>query len=513
MSVPPQLRRRTDAVEVVRVSLSREHTNAQLLSAFLRNQQGKLAPHTIYQYGLHVADLVAYFQRPDGSELHASLWTKELLWEYIHYMEANYCRFFNSFGLHGRTSITCRKNVWPSVLPADDALEKHCKSCKLFENSLEAIGTRLNGIQRFVKFLVRAGILPYNFARDIVGEFREDLGTDPRREKRRNPSVEEMVKLVNETPHLRNRAFYAASAKWGFRPNEMFALDRYESFPDFDSGGDLVVIPSTKGRLDKRKGNRVSVVDSELRPIIEQYFAWWEHTVRRKDDGTPRSTKLWLNEHGSPITPGRTDLYSYFFYPDCLRLGLMTEEDKRDSRRRWTAHCQRHFMEKVLMMNNCPDTWSKHLRGDVVKDARGHYFVPTPEQIREKYLEWYPKLGFAPVPQTGFRSLPLTPTPGSKELHASILRAGLDQLRRTKWTKGPVLTARIVELNDEGKEARDLAYVPVRRAVSFLAAYRRMMPRARLATLPEKDVPEHGRTMRKDDVIQLYEAALRALGE
>ena len=44
--------------------------------------------------------------------------------------------------------------------------------------------------------------------------------------------------------------------------------------------GDLVYLPrKPAGDPDKRQGNRWSVIDAELRPIVERYFVWWGRVV------------------------------------------------------------------------------------------------------------------------------------------------------------------------------------------------------------------------------------------
>src|SRR5581483_4902931 len=86
-------------------------------------------------------------------------------------------------------------------------------------------------LSKFFKFLAKIGAVPFNIMADVVSEFWEEDPIDPDdSERRRNPTVEEQVRLVNETAHAQRRAFYACSAKWWFRPNEMFLLDRYASF-------------------------------------------------------------------------------------------------------------------------------------------------------------------------------------------------------------------------------------------------------------------------------------------
>lgn len=399
MSLDPRARQRVQTVSV-RATFSKDATNADLLAQFERSSVGKIAAVTIQHYSASLKNAILYFRNPDGTEVPARRWTKEMVWDYIHFIESNYCRFFQTANFQGDPTAKCKQKVWIGLKPTQQAVQSDCSGCKLFEPSY--LDHRLNALNRFFKFLTRLGVIESNFVRDIVSEHREDKPEPGHHEKRRNPSVEDMRLLVNGTAHPRNRAFYACSAKWWFRPNEMLLLDRYTSFSDDAS---LVTIPDVKGPTDKRKGNRTSVIDAELKPILTAYFTWWEATVKRDKDGKPTTTALWLTDQGNPISNRndacklRADFYETFFYKDCERLGLMQPEDREDSLKRWTAHCQRHFGEKLLMMHNVPDTWAKHFRGDAVQDARKHYFVPTPAQVREKYLELVPMIGFKPVPE------------------------------------------------------------------------------------------------------------------
>lgn len=529
MPLDPRLRKRSDSV-VVRAKLSKTLTNAELFAAFSRSLHGKLAPDSsIPHYLGHVKDALAYARDEDGEELHVSLWTKEHVWEYIHYMEANYCRSLRVISLPLTRGIVCTKLVWEGTLPAETAAPQHCAGCKLFQSSSTGIEKRLQSLVKFWKFLARTGVVELNFMRDTLSEWREDQRRMGRRELRRNPSVEEMVKLVNGTEHPRNRAFYASSAKWWLRVNEMLMLDRYASFnlpaPDgtprpagfelgftahqdlagFDQGGDLVYLPETKGALDKRKGNRWCVVDDELRPILSQYFAWWERTVQRDSDGRPVTTALWITEHGLPLQA--KDIYRSLFYGDCQRLGLMTKADERDPLRKWSAHCQRHFGEKLLMMNNCPDTWSKHFRGDAVKDARGAYFVPTPDQIRQKYREWVPHIGFRALADAPIFRGGVTPR-DLRRGQAELLRAGLERIRAWKSPSEPIACARIVELDQHGNEIREVAAVPRRFMNAMVAAARLRHPGKRLETRAD---PAKYRVIYRDRFCQELSLAIETL--
>lgn len=505
MGLDPHLRRRAETV-IVRSTLSESLTNAEILDAFERGQKGKIADKTIEQYGAIIRDTLAYVRAPAGGELPLSLWTKETIWEYVHHVEANYCRFFRaqSEGIFAEGAF-CRKKQWTGHIPLQTALAT-CASCPLFESSQESVARRLHALNRFFKFLARSGVVQVNFVRDVVSEYYADMKQAPRYEKRRNPTVEEMQRLVNETLHPRNRAFYATSAKWWFRPNEMMMLDRYASFPDFDKGGDLVVLPATKGILDKRKGNRVSVIDSELRPILEHYFHWWERHVQRRPDGRPKHTKMWITARGAPLELDR-GFYEVMFYPDCIRLGLMTEADREDPLRRWTAHCQRHFGEKLLMMNNCPDTWSKHFRGDVVKDARGHYFVPTPDQIREKYLEWAPKVGFTALAASPAAMEVIYSPDRERAVHREVFEKGIERCLKWKRPTEPFRCQRIIRLDSEGREQEQVALVPHTYVASYLYALRRARPSERFEPRPDDDAPYYGRNFHSSKMVRMFREA------
>lgn len=82
-------------------------------------------------------------------------------------------------------------------------------------------------------YLASLGYVSLNFMRDV---YRENTQATPRHartsqgEKKRNPTSAEVVRLVNGTQHPMKRFLYAANVKWGTRPNEMMALDRFASF-------------------------------------------------------------------------------------------------------------------------------------------------------------------------------------------------------------------------------------------------------------------------------------------
>lgn len=414
------------------------------------------------------------------------------------------------------------KRVWIGALPGEKASAEHCSSCPQFKRP--DVRFRLHGLNKFYKYLARVSAVPVNFLQDVVSEHYEEAPKLPGSgARRRNPTVEEMLKLVNETAHPARRAFYASSAKWWYRPNEMLMLDRYASFglktpegvpaaegfeegfaahpklASFDEGGDLVYLPKTKGGTDKRKGNRWSVIDAELRPILEQYFASWDTHVARDPRGLPVTTALWLNETGSALK--QENMYPRFFTRDCERLGLQ-KKGEPDSRKRWTAHCQRHFGEQLRQIHNVPSDWSNHFRGDAFKDARGHYYQPTPDHIRQKYHELIPLLGFQPLPSAARLR---RGTQDEAATHRAILENEVARLRARRESS---VQAKCVILR-----SRDGDLVVPRRFVASVLFARRVVDgegRYEIRDDPASDT-RRGRYVERVALIKILEKSVIAL--
>jgi hypothetical protein len=223
--IEPRLRQRVEVVPV-RPGVKIGVTNAELVESFLR--MSKLSEGALASYRSAIRDFVRYMKHPDGREISAREWTKDAVWAYLHFVEANYCAHFRSIPLDQGLAV-CRKKVFTGVKSAELAVAENCRACPLFKTP--QVAHRVNGLSKFFKFLAKVGAIPVNFMADVVTEWwDENPIRDAGEEKRRNPSVEEERKLVNGTAHPMRRAYYAASAKWWYRPNEMFALDRYASF-------------------------------------------------------------------------------------------------------------------------------------------------------------------------------------------------------------------------------------------------------------------------------------------
>ncbi|GEM_PF-1923496 len=449
--IDPRSRQRVQTV-TVKPTLDKALSNAALVEMWESAWGGDRMGRKVFsRYKRVVLDAIGYFRHPDGREIPAREWTKEGVWDYLQFVEKNYCAAFKTVTFDRPTPQgACDKGQWTGLMDAAEALQAKCAACPLFVRP--GVEHRVNGLAHWFRHLSILGAIPFNIMLEVRDARKGQEVAAPAGERRRNPTPDEMKKLVNETAHPARRAFYAISAKCYYRPNEMMALDRYASFgltmpkdvplppgfdtgfpshPEvapFDQGGDMVYVPrkvTPEGveLKDKRRGNRWMVVDAELRPIVEQLFAWWEANVARDEKGRPLTTKLWLNYRGFALE--QDDLYYSFFYDDCLRLGLMTEADQKDPLRVWTAHCQRHFAERLSVELNFPDIWAHHFRGDKIGSARGKYYQPEPLAVRKAYHEWMPRLGFLPLAEA-----PKAREASEEEVHRMVLRSML--MRVTK---------------------------------------------------------------------------------
>ena len=462
----PRLRQRVETV-TVRTAVKPGTTNAELFEAWKRTV--KVAPGTLQGYSSSIGDALRFFTTEEGAEVPVRKWTKEDVWRWVHHVEANYCRNLHQVHFQTPPLARCRAKVWVGAMPAADAVQEKCAGCPAFAPlSGNTVRTKLHAVEKWFKYLARVGAVSVNVVRDVVGEWYEenpdrDNGS---REKKRNPTHDEVKRMVNETAHPMRRALYACSFKWWMRPNEVLLLDRYASFglpmpeghampagfrdgfpvhPEvrsFAEGGSLVYLPEKMDERgspmpDKRTGNRWFVVDAELRPILDQYLAWWERSVQRNADGTPKTTALWLTNRGTPWYPTSAGgVPSWFnpntWYADAKRLGIMHPGDEEKPERRLAGHCARHYGQKKCQEDHVHPDWNKHFRGDAFKDARGHYYKPEPLEVLREYVAQVRPIGFRPLPDAP----KLMRAQSAGETHRAALLAEAAALRALgrSWT-------------------------------------------------------------------------------
>lgn len=234
--------------------------------------------------------------------------------------------------------------------------------------------------------------------------------------------------------------------------------------------------------------------------MAEQHFAWWERKVRRDDAGRPLTTSLWLSEVGNALKPGR--FYPAFFTNDALRLGLMVPEDVADPARALTAHCMRHFGEKLAELHHIPSDWINHFRGDAFGDARGHYYRPTPQDVATKYVELVPLLGFSPV--TGLPSF-RAGEHDEREMHRELIEKELQRVQAQQGKQVDAVAARL-RLPD-GSEV----IVPRRIAPSMRYAFTLASAGAEVRVERLPGASDGQTSIFRARLIHSYERALKAL--
>lgn len=506
----PRLRQRVETAPV-RDAAKPGTTNAELFEAWKANV--KISPSTLLGYSSAISDALRFFTQEDGAEVPVRAWTKEDVWRWVQYVTANYCGNLQQIHIRSPPVAKCRAKVWVGCIPAAEAVQSKCAGCPRFAPlSGKTIATKLHALDKWFKYLARVGAVPVNIVRDVLNEWYEEnpLTDNGSHEKKRNPTHEEVRRMVNETANPMRRALYACSFKWWARPNETFSLDRYASFglptpaghvappgfkngfpahpevKSFEAGGSLLYIPEKldetgKPRKEKRTGNRWVVVDAELRPILEEYLAWWERKVKRHPDGTPVTTALWLTNRGTPWRPKETGSPPPMFnertwYLDAERLGIMQPGDREKPERRLAGHCARHYGQKKCQEEKVHPDWNKHFRGDAFRDARGHYYKPEPLDVQREYLAQVRPIGFKPIPSApklhGARS--------AGETHRAILASEAAFLRTItrRYTE-----VRCVRVMVEGEEAWT---VPRRLAPSIGFALRTARPVATVRFEPDE---------------------------
>lgn len=511
----PRARQRVQTV-TVRPTVKPGTSNAELHDMWQDAMPGKLGKGTVKMYSSVIKDAQRYFTTDDGREIPVAKWGKSDVWGWVHFIEGNYCGNFKQIAFREPILAKCKALVWKGTKPAEEAAEKHCGECPSFKRPL--IRHRLHAVDKWFGFLARIGVIPVNFMPDIINEWYEENPNHDNEsvEKKRNPLIEEQVALVNGTAHPMRRFLYALTAKNGPRPHEPFRLDRYLSFglklpercptprgfengyakhpelASFEDGGEWAYIPEKvdeQGRAlpDKRKGNRWMILDTEIRPLAEQAFAWWERTVQRHTDGRPVTTGLIINDQGKSVELTKDDgippkWNEQTYYRDAERLGLMKPMDREDPRRKWAGHCQRHSHQRLLQQNKVPSDRCNHLRGDAFRDSRGDYYKPEPQEVSQIYHEHIPLLGFKPLPDAPRLRPGIV---GERETHRAILKEEITRARKLKRGKARVLVSLVTSATGE-------AWTVSRRlAPSVAFALRLSMPGAEVRVTNEGEAPRY----------------------
>src|SRR5688572_18743607 len=107
------MRQRVQTVSV-RSTVDRTLTNLELVAMWETAWGGDRMGRDVFaRYKRHVLDAIRYFVHPETeAEVPVREWTKEGLWEYLQFVENNYCAFFRNMTLGGSIPLAaCNKDV------------------------------------------------------------------------------------------------------------------------------------------------------------------------------------------------------------------------------------------------------------------------------------------------------------------------------------------------------------------------------------------------------------------
>lgn len=187
-------------------------------------------------------------------------------------------------------------------------------------------------------------------------------------------SVEDMAKLIDCVPDIRDKAIIALLAKTGIRRNELISLDT----------SDVNIIEnSVRLKPTGKRSNRTVFFDDETALILRRWLRIREGMNRKKE------TALFLSSWGNRIC--RNDVYQVVTRA-AERVGLHDSQSKR-LEDHFSPHCCRHWFCTHLFRNGMRREFIKELRGDSRRDAFDLYNHIDLKELKEAYLACIPQLG------------------------------------------------------------------------------------------------------------------------
>lgn len=351
------MQRQTLAPQEARVQYTIK-TNEEAFRGWQTYHGSRLSEHTLRNYAFDVRMFIQALERP------AWEYRRHDMWSYLDlYLER--CKHHQwgapSFADHGGSY--CRKGQ-------DVA---NCgRQCPVFESRTGVtVQKHLQAIVTFYDFLVRHGLMEYNFVRDVRREYSRE---NPARRVRRKhvPSMDELKRLIAHCPGENRRAMYVFMAKTGARIGEAIRIPFDEHHVDLDEGWARV----PEG--GKRRGNPNLIIDKELRKELEAYLKWRDRRIK--------CDALFVNWAGRAFDPMQTWSFNKVMRKDHARAGLSLEKEI-------TPHALRHFFSDHIKRSGIDPYWWNILRGDVPRGNEATYVHPTLEDIRRQYNRHAPHIG------------------------------------------------------------------------------------------------------------------------
>lgn len=224
----------------------------------------------------------------------------------------------------------------------------------------------------FYDYLVWEGI----FKENIVPIFRKRYlryYKEPLHEERQLISREQMRELIDSAQDLQTKTIFLLFAKTGIRRQELIDLDQSDIFPKKQ----MVIL---KNHHFKRS-NRTVFYDDECACYLNRWIKWrYNHKVY--------TLPLFLGMQGGRIC---RDIVYDLTTEHAAALGFHNPAGRLSEK--FTPHCFRHWFTTWLRRAGCPRSIIQELRGDTRKEAVDIYDHISPDELKENYLKFIPRLG------------------------------------------------------------------------------------------------------------------------
>ncbi len=352
-------------------------TNEEIWACWRDYHATRLQPITHQHYGYEIQAFLSAWPGVLVSKLAA-----RDLWAYIG-IYSQRCRHFRRQGFPIKNGAACDKK--------QDLTKCGKDSCTFYEAVLfHTVDKHLQAIVSLYDVLVRKEALSYNFVRDVKRAWVKENQHLKRKPPKRVLTKAEINLLVHRSHRLNRKILYAILAKTGVRIREALLLRCDAEHMNLAEG--WLKVPYYKG---KRRGNRILIIDDELRAILVAYLEWRERWVRRDAQGKPTHDRLIISHRGIGFDPDQEMVVlAKVVRPDCVRLKIMKGDEPRHNR--ITPHSFRHFFSDEIKRNGIDPYWWNVLRGDVPRGNEQTYVHPSLEDIRGHYRQHAPDIGPPP---------------------------------------------------------------------------------------------------------------------
>lgn len=355
------------------------HSNGEVLAAWEEHNEVRLSPVTLNHYRYQVARFM------EAWNVLVTRVTAQDLWNYLRAYSA-LCRHLTRRNRqYGRETISAAGPYCRQGLPEDGCGTK-CPAYGALR--LATVENHLNAVVTLYDYLVRCGAVPYNFVRDVKKEWVKDNKHRHRVGTKRVFTKAEVEALISSTRWLPRKVMYLMWAKTGIRFREMTMLvtdPKYYRPRD----GWIEIPPFPNNAQDKRKGNRILIVDDQLLAYVLRHEKYMAAKLKRLGVETNR---MFLNHHGQPWEHNDT-VNRRVLRPDAVRAGIQAKDAKTGDL--FATHSFRHFfsdhIEKEGLDKGVGDFWWDVLRGDTPKGNKGTYVHLRVEDIRSAYLKLAPQ--------------------------------------------------------------------------------------------------------------------------